>query len=102
MRRILLVLFLWQCMLFAYAQDKVVTGRVTDDLGNALGGVTVTEKGSSNSVTTNDAGDFSIRLGPSGRILTFSFIGRASQEVTVGDRTTINVVMQPDEKALEE
>jgi TonB-linked SusC/RagA family outer membrane protein len=73
--------------------QETVKGTVTDDKGLPLPGVTVMEKGTRNVVTTNTSGGYTIRVSGARATLVFSFIGFASKEVTVGDRTTIDISM---------
>lgn len=84
----------------AYAQ-KVVTGTVTEQSGLAAPGVNVTEKGTTNGAATNVNGKFTITVKP-GAVLRFSFVGFKTQEVTVGENSTINVVMESGESSLNE
>ncbi|MDN5285800.1 MAG: SusC/RagA family TonB-linked outer membrane protein [Mucilaginibacter sp.] len=84
----------------AYAQ-KTVTGTVTETSGQPLPGVSVTEKGTKNGTATGTDGRFSLSVKP-GAVLTFSFIGSRTKEVTVGQTTTVNVVLEGNENALTE
>jgi TonB-linked SusC/RagA family outer membrane protein len=84
----------------AYAQ-KTVTGTVTETSGQTLPGVSVAEKGTSNGVSTGADGKFSLNVKP-GAVLTFSFIGFKTKEVTVGTEATINVTLESGENALNE
>ncbi|QJD79011.1 SusC/RagA family TonB-linked outer membrane protein [Spirosoma rhododendri] len=84
------------------AQDAVVTGRVTSsDDGTTLPGVSVVVKGTSRGTTTDANGAYRISAG-SGATLTFSFVGFKSQDVVVGNRTSLNVVLQNDASTLNE
>jgi TonB-linked SusC/RagA family outer membrane protein len=86
------------CLLSAIplrAQSRVVTGVVKTDAGEVLPGVNVLEKGTSNGTVTDGDGRFSIDAS-STATLVFSFIGMAAQEVPVGERTQIDVMLQPD------
>jgi TonB-linked outer membrane protein, SusC/RagA family len=86
----------------AWSQSKTVTGKVTAaDDGSGLPGVNVIEKGTSNGTVTEGNGDFSISVEP-GATLVFSFVGFISQEVVVGNQTTINVTLRSDVTALTE
>lgn len=89
-------------ILFARAQDLVVTGKVTDDAGSALPGVNVIIKGSTNGVTTNSDGNYKIGNVSENTVLIFSFIGYATQEISVGNRTVINVELKSDVTSLDE
>jgi TonB-linked SusC/RagA family outer membrane protein len=84
----------------AYAQTTV-TGTVTENSGQPLPGVTVAEKGTANGMSTTVSGKFSLTVKP-GAVLTFSFIGFKTKEVVVGTQTTINVVLESSENALNE
>ncbi|QHS56324.1 SusC/RagA family TonB-linked outer membrane protein [Mucilaginibacter sp. 14171R-50] len=84
----------------AYAQ-KTVTGRVTEKSGEPLPGVTVAEKGTANGMSTTVDGKFSISV-KQGAVLSFSFIGYKTKEVTVGAENTINVVLESGDNALNE
>jgi TonB-linked SusC/RagA family outer membrane protein len=79
--------------------DGPVTGRVVDNTGAALPGVNVIVKGTTNGAQTDTEGRFSITA-PSDAILVFSFVGSTAQEVAVAGRSTINVTLQSDTKAL--
>lgn len=69
MRRFLtLFMMLMLSGILAFAQNRVVTGKVTDDQGNAVPFVTVTETGTQNAVTADQNGNFSIRMRGNGGI----------------------------------
>lgn len=81
-----------------------VTGKVTDENGTGLPGVTVSLKGTTVGVSTNSEGNFSLTI-PDGQetgTLVFSFIGYVTQEVAIGNRSLINVQLAPDTKLLDE
>ncbi|MEQ9210429.1 MAG: carboxypeptidase-like regulatory domain-containing protein, partial [Pseudomonadales bacterium] len=84
----------------AYAQQSV-TGRVTDANGEALIGVNVIERGTSNGTITDVSGNFSMQV-QSGAALQFSFIGYTSVSETVGARSVINVTLAEDVTQLSE
>jgi len=76
-----------------------VTGRIVDEKGVGLPGVNVIVKGTNVGAQTNADGRYTIQA-PDGATLVFSYIGYASQEVTVGGRTTVDVALAPDSKSL--
>jgi hypothetical protein len=78
-----------------------VTGKVLDETGQLLPGVNIIIKGTTNGVTTNASGEFTIAA-PSDAVLLFSFIGYTSQEIKVDNQTALSVVMAPDVQSLNE
>ncbi len=83
-------------------QQKTVSGRVTDESGQPIPGVTVLIKGTSSGTITNMGGNYSISNIPDNGILVFSFVGMVAQEVVVGNQTSINITMAVDAIGLEE
>ncbi|MCU7549425.1 SusC/RagA family TonB-linked outer membrane protein [Chitinophagaceae bacterium LB-8] len=78
----------------AFAQNRSITGRVTSSKGNTMPGVTVTQKGSQNSVVTDEEGKYSIIV-PSTEnlLLVFSSVGSKTQEIALGTKKVIDVVL---------
>lgn len=97
----MLTLFLAFVVQFTFAQEKTITGTVSDESGLPLPGTTVLVKGTSTGVSTDFDGNYSINAS-AGQVLVFSFVGYANQEVTIGASNTVNVTMQEDVSALEE
>lgn len=83
------------------AADVPVKGRVTDETGAALTGVTVSVKGTTRGTTTNAAGDYTINA-PDNGTLVFSFVGYTTQEIRVGNQSQLNVQLAPDTRTLNE
>jgi TonB-linked SusC/RagA family outer membrane protein len=94
------------CVLFALpalAQDRTVTGKVTSsDDGSTLPGVSIQLKGTSRGTTSDSDGNFSLTNVPANARLVFSFIGTATQEIVVGNQSTINVQLKSDASQLSE
>ena len=85
-----------------FAQDRKVTGKITDtENGSGIPGVTVLVKGSATGSNSDGNGNYSISV-PSNATLVFSFVGYTTQEVAVGNRTSINIGMGADARALQE
>lgn len=83
--------------------DQSVSGKITAaDNGEALPGVSVLVKGTSQGTTTNQSGEFTVSVPNATSVLVFSFVGYESQEVTVGSQTRLNLSLKPDTKALSE
>lgn len=83
-------------------QQNSVTGKVTDENEEPLPGVTVLIKGTTSGTVTNVDGNYTLTNVPDNTTLQFSFIGMKTQEVVVGDQTTIDVIMALDAIGLEE
>jgi TonB-dependent starch-binding outer membrane protein SusC len=84
------------------AQGIKVTGKVTDAAdGSSLIGVTIQEKGTTNGTVTDGNGSYNLTVSPTST-LTFSYIGYISQEITVNNRTSINVMMSVSQQSLKE
>jgi len=86
----------------ALAQERVVTGTVTDENGSGMPGVNVLVKGTSTGTATDVSGKFSLSVPGDDAVLVFTFVGYSSQEVTVGARTVVDVPMKPDAATLDE
>lgn len=81
--------------------DVPVKGRVADETGTALTGVTVSIKGTTRGTTTNATGDYTINV-PDNGTLVFSFVGYETQEVAIGNRSQIDIKLVPDSRTLQE
>jgi hypothetical protein len=85
------------------AQDRVISGKVTSaDDGSVLPGVNVVVKGTTTGAVTDSDGAFKVSVSGSGGTLIFSFIGMVSQEIEIGDKTTVDVVLESDATQLSE
>lgn len=78
------------------AQDRTVTGTVTDKDGQALTGVVIQAKGSSIGTFSKSAGKYKIVVPKSTKHLIFKLIGMKTQEVELGESDQVDVVMQVD------
>ncbi|MEY4274961.1 MAG: hypothetical protein RL638_1909 [Bacteroidota bacterium] len=84
------------------AQDRTVTGRVTaSDDGSGIPGASIAVKGTTKGTSTDADGNYKITVSGSA-VLTFSSVGFNSQEVTVGNKSQINIALAADTKALTE
>lgn len=84
------------------AQQRTVTGVVTDQSGQPLPGVTVVVAGTTTGTVTNADGEFSLSIPEGAEVLQFSFVGMKTQEVRVEGRTAFTVVMEEDVVGIEE
>jgi TonB-linked SusC/RagA family outer membrane protein len=98
------VLSLFILFLFSFcslsAQSKLLGGTVSDATGSPVEGVSVVVKNTNNGVTTDKNGKYSINVS-AGNVLVFSSTGFVTQEVSVDDRATINVVLANNATSLE-
>ncbi|GAB2547522.1 SusC/RagA family TonB-linked outer membrane protein [Rufibacter soli] len=102
MKKNLLVFLLCFVCSIAFAQTTL-TGRVTSATsGEALPGVSVVVKGTMVGAATDVNGTYQINVPASGTTLLFSYIGFVSKEEPINGRTTINLALQDDLRALEE
>lgn len=91
--------------MLAEIADRSITGKVSDENGAALPGVSVLLKGTQRGTSTGAEGDFKLDIPDDqagGAILVFSFVGYKAQELAVGNQTNLTVNLAPDDNALEE
>jgi TonB-linked SusC/RagA family outer membrane protein len=103
MRRLLF--FMLGMLIFSaqlLAQNRNITGKVTDDKGNGIANASVIVKNTKIGTTTNAEGNFSLNVPTNATVLVISSVGQKAQEVTIGDQSSINVTLQNDEGALSE
>jgi len=83
-------------------QQKSVTGKVTDTKGQSLPGVTVVVKGTTTGTITNADGGFVISNVSPEATLVFSFVGMKIKEITIGNRTVLDVEMEEETIGIDE
>ncbi len=97
MKKFLLVCFSFVFALSVWAQDRVVSGKVTStEDGTALPGVNVVLKGTTNGTVTDADGNYRLTIPSAGGSLVFSFIGLTTQEIAIGDRSTVDISLGLD------
>lgn len=101
-RAILLVVLMLVSSLAMHAQNRSVTGRVSDEKGDLLVGIAVQEKGTTNGVMTDDNGQYSLTLTTSNPVLVISSLGYVTQEIPVGRSRVIDVALAEDISELDE
>lgn len=98
--------FLFVCFtlihVYVYAQDISVSGVVKDDVGEPLPGVSVLLKGSSVGTITDVNGAYTLKVPATDATLVFSFVGFVTEEVSVDNRSSIDINLNPDITSLEE
>ncbi|GAA5035059.1 SusC/RagA family TonB-linked outer membrane protein [Marivirga lumbricoides] len=89
-------------VLQSWAQNRTVSGKVTDENGEGLPGVNVLIKGTGEGAISDLNGDYRLEVSQSDGVLIFSFIGYANEEVEIGAKSVIDVSMMPDIRQLGE
>ncbi|MBL7906001.1 MAG: TonB-dependent receptor [Bacteroidales bacterium] len=100
MKKLFSIILFIAFSLSVFAQGRAVTGKVTDDKGIGLPGVTILVKGTTTGTVTDIDGNY--KINPTGNTLVFSFIGFAPQEINIDGRSVINVKLLEDAKLLDE
>jgi TonB-dependent starch-binding outer membrane protein SusC len=86
----------------AQNSSVTVTGKITDESAKGLEGVTIQVKGTTTSTVSTADGSFRITAPGARSVLIFSYVGLATQEVSINNRQVINISLSPDAKGLDE
>lgn len=89
-------------VMIAFTGSRTITGRVLDENGQPLPGVSVQVKGTSTYTITDLKGNYQITVSTEDKILVFSLIGYTSTEMKIGERSVINVTLHPEVLMLQE
>lgn len=85
-----------------FIDTKTIKGNITDESGSSIPGVNILIKGTNKGVSSNADGSFSLNIAEEKAVLVFSFVGFVTQEVTAGSRSSINIILVSENKALTE
>ena len=97
-----LSLLLLNILHYAVAQDQSISGTVSDENGDPVPGVNVIVKGTSSGTVTDVSGEYRLNVPETAEALIFSFVGYASQEIEIGNRSTLDVQLATDAHQLSE
>ncbi|GAA0724903.1 SusC/RagA family TonB-linked outer membrane protein [Aquimarina litoralis] len=97
----ILTLLLAFVVQLTFAQEKTISGNVTDNSGLPLPGVNIVVKGTSKGTQSDFDGNYTIQASR-GSVLAFSYLGFTTKEAIVGDNSVINVKLEEDAATLEE
>lgn len=84
-----------------FAQSRIITGTITDEQGNPLPGATVAAVGGVSSTTTNSEGKYSINLPKGVKQIEITYVGYATQRLSVGNNDNYSMVLKPSNSTLE-
>ena len=90
------------CLYASPLQAVTVSGKIIDDTGEVLPGVSVIEKGTTNGTVSDSEGNYKLTVSSGQSVIVFSFVGTVSQEIIVGDRTSLDVTLVADASTLSE
>jgi len=100
-RKTFYMLCILTCCSLSLMAQKRVSGTVTDATGETVIGANVVEKGTTNGITTDADGKFTLTV-KDNAVLQISYVGYVTQEIPVGNRTTIDVTLSEDTQVLDE
>ena len=92
---LILTLFMALIVQLSFAQQNTISGTVSDENGLPLLGATIVISGTTSGTTTDFDGNYKINANTVD-VLTFSYVGYQSQNITVGNSNTVNVTLQLD------
>ncbi|MFH0842152.1 MAG: von Willebrand factor type A domain-containing protein [Bacteroidota bacterium] len=99
---IIFAIMILAAIMIAFTGSRNITGRIIDEQGMPLPGVTVAVKGAKTYTITDLRGNYQITIAAEDKFLVFSFLGYSTVEQRIGERTIINVTMQPEQLKLQE
>jgi outer membrane receptor protein involved in Fe transport len=103
MRKMLLLLLAVVCpAMLLLGQTKTIRGKVTDATGSPIPNASIIIKGTNTGTTSNSDGIFSLTVSESSRALVISAVGMEPHEVSLANKTFIEVSLKPEDKSLQE
>lgn len=102
MRKFLTLLVMVVFTTFAMAQNKTVTGKVTDEKGAPVANASVLVKGTTKGVTTGNDGSFSLSVPSTAKTLVVSSVGFGIQDVNIKSSSSLTVILQATTASLDE
>lgn len=98
---VLLMVLCSVAITFGQSPNKEITGKITDSSGFGIPGVNISLKATTVGTVSDIDGNYSISAN-SENVIVYSFIGYSTQEMVVGDQTTINIIMMEDALSVDE
>lgn len=84
------------------AQNRTLSGKVTDDKGTGIANASVVVKNTNVGTTTNAEGNFTLSVPPTAKVLVISSVGLKEQEITIGTGSTFTVILQAEDATMSE
>jgi len=86
----------------AFAQQKAISGKVTDETGASVPGVSVVVKGTTTGTVTNMDGKYTLNVPANAETLTFSFVGMISVDIPIAQKKVIDAVLKTETTGVDE
>ena len=102
MRALMAFAMMFASLSWVLAQERTVSGKISDENGDPLPGVSISIKGTTTGTVSGVDGGYAVQVPGNSAVLVVSFIGYVAQEITVGSQSSINVAMEPDVLSLSE
>ena len=102
MKAIVLLVYVLLSPLFLSAQNRQVSGKVTDHNGSALPAVSIQIEGTNQGILSDETGSFQIAIPGNAGVLIFSLVGFQKREIRIGNELRLSVELAPDDKSLTE
>ncbi|MEN9697382.1 MAG: hypothetical protein RLZ56_803 [Bacteroidota bacterium] len=102
MKKLVLGFMLTFAVLGLYAQNIAVTGKVTDETGTPLEGVSIKLKGTNKGTQSDKGGSFQISVAPTGSVLTFSYVGYKNLDKAISGTTPLTIKLEKTNSNLDD
>jgi TonB-linked SusC/RagA family outer membrane protein len=102
MKKIIVFIVFLSSFIFGAAQSRTITGKVTDEKGIPIANASVIIKETQRGTSTDVNGNFSISVDSKSQRLVFSYTGKNAQEVSIGNKSVLNITLQQGESSLQE
>src|SRR5436305_14899303 len=103
MRGLLLILLCVLCTTVQlFAQNRTITGKITDERGSAIPQASIIIKGTTSGTTTDANGNFSLSVPANARTLVISSVGMTNKEISITNNETYAVLLAPSNSSMQE
>src|ERR1700748_1612148 len=102
MRKLLALLTAFLFLTGQLLAQKTISGKVTDDKSNPIPNASVIVKGTATGTVTKTDGSYTLTVPASAKVLVFSSVDMAPEEVTIGSQTSINISLKSADRTMSE